>query len=90
MNATPNSRRHRQVDDAAVQPLPNCGKVYVKAAGPISACRCANQPSGHAGIFSGAEKNPPVYVYDTSGRVHRIRPRTSTSATALRPCALNG
>jgi len=55
------------VDDAAVQPLPNSRKVYVPGSRPdIRVPMRAISQSDTPASF-GAEKNPPVYVYDTSG-----------------------
>jgi phosphomethylpyrimidine synthase len=54
------------VDEAASQPLPNSRKIYVPAAARISACPCAKSASlirRHVRFG----KNPPIYVYDTSG-----------------------
>jgi len=56
-----------QVDAAAIQPLPNSRKVYVQGSRPdlrvpMREISQADTPSG-----MGAEKNPPIYVYDCSG-----------------------
>jgi phosphomethylpyrimidine synthase len=57
------------VDAAAVQPLPNARKVYV--AGSRADLRVPmreiSQSDTHAAPGSVAEKNPPIYIYDTSG-----------------------
>ncbi|HSQ03176.1 MAG TPA: phosphomethylpyrimidine synthase ThiC, partial [Burkholderiales bacterium] len=55
------------VDEAAVQPLPNSSKVYVQGsrADLRVPMRCITQ-SDTPTAFQ-AEKNPPIYVYDTSG-----------------------
>ena len=64
------------VDDAAVKPLPNSRKVYVQGSRPdirvpmreISQADTLSHGSGNAGTGTvGVEKNPPIYVYDTSG-----------------------
>ena len=68
MNAHPKFIAHTaHVDDAAVQPLPRSRKVY--AAGsradiqvPMREISQTDTPAAF-----GAEANPPVYVYDTSG-----------------------
>jgi len=60
-----------QVDNAAVKPLPNSKKVYIQGSRPdirvpmreISQADTLVHGSGN----SAAEKNPPIYVYDTSG-----------------------
>jgi len=55
------------VDDAAVQPLPRSQKVYVEGsrAGLRVPMRKVSQTDTPAAF--GAESNPPIYVYDTSG-----------------------
>ncbi len=55
------------VDEAAIQPLPNSRKVYVQGSRadlrvPMREISQSDTPASF-----GAEKNPPVYVYDTSG-----------------------
>src|SRR4030065_611806 len=55
------------VDSAAVQPLPNSRKVYVLGSRsdirvPMREISQSDTPASF-----GAERNPPVYVYDTSG-----------------------
>ncbi len=68
MNANPKFiAATAHVDDAAVQPLPNSRKVYVPGRRPDVRVpmRAISQDDTPASF--GAEKNPPVYVYDTSG-----------------------
>ncbi len=68
MNANPKFiAATAHVDDAAVQPLPNSRKVYVPGSRPDIRVpmRAISQDDTPASF--GAEKNPPVYVYDTSG-----------------------
>jgi phosphomethylpyrimidine synthase len=68
MNANPKfASADAHVDAAAVQPLPNSRKIYVTGSRddlrvPMRAVSQADTPTGFGG-----EKNPPVYVYDTSG-----------------------
>ncbi len=68
MNANPKFiAATAHVDDAAVQPLPNSRKVYVQGRRPdirvpMRAISQADTPASF-----GAERNPPVFVYDTSG-----------------------
>lgn len=55
------------VDAAATQPLPNSRKIYVQGSRPdiqvpMREIRQADTPTQFGG-----EKNPPIYVYDTSG-----------------------
>jgi phosphomethylpyrimidine synthase len=68
MNANPKFiAATAHVDAAAVQPLPNSRKVYVQGSRPdIRVPMRAISQSDTSASF-GAEKNPPVYVYDTSG-----------------------
>lgn len=68
MNANPKFiSENAVVDAAAIAPLPNSRKVYVEGSTPdirvpMREITQLDTPDG----FSG-EKNPPVYVYDTSG-----------------------
>ncbi|MBE0613592.1 MAG: phosphomethylpyrimidine synthase ThiC [Burkholderiales bacterium] len=68
MNANPKFiAATAHVDDAAVQPLPNSRKLYVQGSRadiqvPMREISQSDTPASF-----GAEKNPPVYVYDTSG-----------------------
>ena len=55
------------VDEAAVQPLPNSRKIYVEGSRadirvPMREISQSDTPTG-----MGGEKNPPIFVYDTSG-----------------------
>ncbi len=56
-----------QVDQAAIAPLPNSRKIYIQGSRadlrvPMRAVSQADTPASF-----GAETNPPVYIYDTSG-----------------------
>ncbi|KND57071.1 Hydroxymethylpyrimidine phosphate synthase ThiC [Candidatus Paraburkholderia schumanniana] len=68
MNANPKFlSENAVVDAAAIAPLPNSRKVYVTGSTPdirvpIREITQSDTPDGFGG-----EKNPPVYVYDTSG-----------------------
>ncbi|MFM0321273.1 phosphomethylpyrimidine synthase ThiC [Caballeronia glebae] len=68
MNANPKFlSENAVVDAAAVAPLPNSRKVYVTGSTPdirvpMREITQSDTPDGFGG-----EKNPPVYVYDTSG-----------------------
>lgn len=56
-----------QVDQAAIQPLPRSRKIYVEGSRPdIHVPMREIQQSDTPAAF-GAEPNPPVFVYDTSG-----------------------
>jgi phosphomethylpyrimidine synthase len=68
MNANPKFlATSAHVDEAAVQPLPRSRKVYVEGSRrdirvPMREISQSDTPAAF-----GAEANPPVYVYDTSG-----------------------
>ena len=68
MNANPKFlAATAQVDEAAIQPLPNSRKIYVEGSRadirvPMREISQSDTPASF-----GAEKNPPIYVYDTSG-----------------------
>ncbi|MDC8759731.1 phosphomethylpyrimidine synthase ThiC [Janthinobacterium fluminis] len=55
------------VDQAAIAPLPNSRKIYVEGSRPDIRVpmRAISQSDTEASF--GGEKNPPIYVYDTSG-----------------------
>ncbi|MGZ8262551.1 MAG: phosphomethylpyrimidine synthase ThiC [Burkholderiales bacterium] len=55
------------VDDAAVKPLPNSRKVYVEGSRPDIRVPMREICQSDTPASFGAEKNPPVLVYDTSG-----------------------
>lgn len=61
------SRTTAHVDEGAIQPLPRSRKVYVQGSRPDIRVpmREISQSDTPAGM--GAERNAPVYVYDTSG-----------------------
>lgn len=90
MNANPKFlSADARVDAAAIAPLPNSRKVYVTGSQPdirvpMREITQADTPTGFGG-----EKNPPIYVYDTSG------PYTDPEASidirsACRRCARAG
>ncbi len=55
------------VDEAAVKPLPNSRKVYVEGSRPDIRVPMREITQTDTPASFGAEKNPPIYVYDTSG-----------------------
>ena len=55
------------VDEAAVQPLPRSRKVYVEGSRPGVRVPMREISQTDTPAAFGAEKNPAVYVYDTSG-----------------------
>ena len=68
--------RDAHVDSAAVAPLPSFAQDPRRGlARRTSACRCARSRSRDTPASFGAEKNPPIVVYDTSG------PYTDPAAT---------
>ena len=68
MNANPKFlNTAAQVDAGAVKPLPNSRKVYIPGSSvdiqvPMREITQSDTPAS-----MGAEKNPPIFVYDTSG-----------------------
>ncbi len=56
-----------RVDDAAVQPLPRSRKIYVEGSRPDLRVPMREISQSDTPASFGAEKNPPIYVYDTSG-----------------------
>ena len=68
MNANPkflSATAH--VDEAAVKSLPNSRKVYVEGSRPDIRVPMREISQSDTPAEMGAEKNPPIYVYDTSG-----------------------
>jgi len=55
------------VDEAAVKPLPNSRKVYVTGSRPDIRVPMREISLADTTASFGAEPNPPIYVYDTSG-----------------------
>ena len=68
MNANPKFlSQTAHVDDAAVQPLPNSRKIYVTGTRPDIRVPMREVSQADTPASMGAEKNPPIYVYDCSG-----------------------
>ena len=68
MNANPkflNAAAH--VDEAAVKPLPNSRKIHVQGSRPDVRVPMREISQADTPASFGAEKNPPLQVYDTSG-----------------------
>ncbi|MEK7843545.1 MAG: phosphomethylpyrimidine synthase ThiC, partial [Pseudomonadota bacterium] len=63
----PFSSQTAQVDAAAVKSLPNSRKVYVQGSRPDIQVPMREISQADTSASMGAEKNPPIYVYDTSG-----------------------
>ena len=56
-----------QVDEAAVKSLPNSRKVHVAGSRPDVRVPMREITQSDTPATFGAEKNPPLFVYDTSG-----------------------
>ena len=56
-----------QVDEAAVKPLPNSRKIYVQGSCPDIQVPMREIRQSDTTTSMGGEKNPPIWVYDTSG-----------------------
>ncbi|MFA5915907.1 MAG: phosphomethylpyrimidine synthase ThiC [Burkholderiales bacterium] len=68
MNANPKFiAATAHVDDAAVQPLPNSRKIYVQGSRPDIRVPMREISQADTPASFGAEQNPPIYAYDTSG-----------------------
>src|SRR5271169_2303577 len=59
--------RDAHVDDAAVQPFPSSSKVFVQGSRPDLRVPMREIAQSDTPASFGAEKNPPIVVYDTSG-----------------------
>jgi phosphomethylpyrimidine synthase len=55
------------VDEAAIQPLPRSRKIYVQGSRPDLRVPMREISQSDTPAAFGAEENPPVFVYDTSG-----------------------
>src|SRR5712692_8468114 len=68
MNANPKFlAQTARVDEAAVKLLPNSRKVYVEGSRPDIRVPMREIKQADTPASFGAEKNPPLFVYDTSG-----------------------
>ncbi|MFO7579764.1 phosphomethylpyrimidine synthase ThiC [Nitrosomonas halophila] len=56
-----------QVDAAAIQPLPNSRKIYLQGSRSDIRVPMREISQSDTATSQGVEKNPPIYVYDTSG-----------------------
>ncbi|MGZ0019831.1 phosphomethylpyrimidine synthase ThiC [Nitrosomonas sp. wSCUT-2] len=56
-----------QVDEAAIKPLPNSRKIYVQGSRPDIQVPMREISQTDTHTSAGGEKNPPIWVYDTSG-----------------------
>jgi phosphomethylpyrimidine synthase len=55
------------VDEAAIRPLPKSRKIYVEGSRPDIRVPMREISQSDTSDSFGGEKNPPIYVYDTSG-----------------------
>jgi phosphomethylpyrimidine synthase len=68
MNANPKFlSAAAQVDAAAVQPLPNSRKIHIAGSRPDLRVPMREISQSDTPANMGAESNPPIFVYDTSG-----------------------
>ncbi|MEO1766454.1 phosphomethylpyrimidine synthase ThiC [Thiobacter aerophilum] len=56
-----------KVDEAAIQPFPNSRKIYVEGSRPDIRVPMREIRQSDTPASFGAEPNPPIFVYDTSG-----------------------
>ena len=90
MNANPKFlAATAQVDEAAIKPLPNSRKVYIEGSRPDIRVPMREISQSDTPASFGAEKNPPITVYEPRARIP-IRWPASTFATACPPCAPDG
>jgi phosphomethylpyrimidine synthase len=61
------SNRTAKVDAATIKPLPNSRKVYLQGSRPDIRVPMREISQTDTPAKVGTEKNPPIYVYDTSG-----------------------
>ena len=59
--------REAHVDDAAIEPLPASRKIHVTGTRPDIRVPMREIAQSDTPAAMGAEKNPPIVVYDTSG-----------------------
>ncbi|VVE88434.1 phosphomethylpyrimidine synthase ThiC [Pandoraea bronchicola] len=68
MNANPKFlSANARVDEAAIAPLPNSRKIYVTGSRPDIRVPMREISQADTPTSFGGEKNPPIFVYDTSG-----------------------
>ncbi|MGC7411386.1 phosphomethylpyrimidine synthase ThiC [Pandoraea pneumonica] len=68
MNANPKFlSANARVDEAAIAPLPNSRKIYVNGSRPDLRVPMREISQADTPTSFGGEKNPPIFVYDTSG-----------------------
>ncbi|MEW5942469.1 MAG: phosphomethylpyrimidine synthase ThiC [Pseudomonadota bacterium] len=67
MNANPQFLDPAAIDEAAFKPMPSSRKVYVQGSRPDIRVPMREISQSDTPASFGAEKNPPICVYDTSG-----------------------
>ncbi|MEJ5210655.1 MAG: phosphomethylpyrimidine synthase ThiC [Burkholderiales bacterium] len=68
MNANPQFlAATAKVDEAAIKPFPNSRKIYVEGSRPDIRVPMREITQADTPASFGAEPNPPIFVYDTSG-----------------------
>ncbi len=69
MSAAPEEflSRTAKVDPESVQPFPNSRKTYIHGSRPDLRVPMREISLADTHVSGGVEKNPPIYVYDTSG-----------------------
>lgn len=67
MKHEPALKHTAQVDSLAVQPFPQSRKVYIEGSRPDVQVPMREITLADTPTAKGLEKNPPLYVYDTSG-----------------------
>ncbi|PSB91678.1 phosphomethylpyrimidine synthase ThiC [Candidatus Pandoraea novymonadis] len=68
MNANPKFlSANARVDEAAIAPFPNSRKIYVEGSRPDIQVPMREISQADTPSSFGGEKNPPIFVYDTSG-----------------------
>ena len=63
--------RDAKVDSAAVTPLPASRKIFVQGPRPDIRVPMREISQSDTPASFGAEQNPPLAVYDTSGRIRK-------------------
>lgn len=66
-SSLPFSGKTAQVDEGTVKPLPRSQKTYLSGSRPDIRVPMREISQSDTPVSMGAEKNPPIYVYDTSG-----------------------
>ncbi len=75
MSAIPEDfiKKTTQLSDDVTRPFPNSRKIYVEGSRPDIRVPMREIEQADTAASFGAEKNPPITVYDTSGPYYRSR-----------------